>query len=217
MVVTALGPDWFLEADVLFDVFFLLTTALVTTMGWRAYKFFDEERYKTFTTGFFFITGSYLLLTLSNLFIMLELREADYSLREVVSLINLTTMGFFLYAVLFLIGLVYLLILYMKVEQRAVKLLLFALVIFSVLLSHQVKSVFFVLTAMLLLFILVQLGANYRAKRKRNALLVLIGFAAVFVGEVLLVALFLTPMLYAIAGGLTLFGYLCILGTLVIR
>lgn len=219
-MVSSLGPSWFLEADVVFDLIFFIITGVVSWMGFRAYRFFKDDRHRQFALGFFFICSSYLLLTLTNLLIMLEVRRLtnlEYTWHDIIAIANLTFIGSLMHAALFLVGLTTLLFLYLQITEKKVKLLVFILVGFVILHSYSTRITIYAVTTIFLLFTLVQLAENYRRKRKRSSLLVMLGFGGVFLGECLLLALFLGPIFYVAAGVTMLIGYLLILTSLVRR
>jgi hypothetical protein len=216
-MVATLGPQWFLSTEIVFDTIFTAITAIVTFVGFRAYTFFKDERHKLHSTGFLFLSGAYLMLTLTNLILLFELREVKYTLHHVAFIQNITTIGWLLFALLTLIGLTFLLIVYLQVTDKTVRALLFILVLFGVLFSDHIKGAFFLFIAVLLLFIVIKLAKNYGEKRKAAALLVLLGFCALFIGQVVLSVLFVNETGYVIAGILNLLGYLMILGSLVVR
>lgn len=216
-MVTALGPTWFLEADVAFDIVFMVVTGIVSMMGFRAYRFFKDERHKQLALGFFFIFASYLLLMLTNLFIYLELREVPYSMHDLVAISNITYVGSLIHMAIFLIGLTLLLFLYLPIKEWSVRFLIIILLSFVILLCYRARTTIYVITAIFLLFILGKLFANFRTKRKGSSLLVLLGFTGVFIGEILLLGLAMSPLFYVGSGVATLVGYLLILASLVVR
>ncbi len=216
-MATPIGPTWFLEADVIFDFIFFVTTGIVTLLGFQAYRFFKDEKHKLHSTGFLFLCASYFMLFLSNLYVLLEYREVNISLKEALQIISVSTLGSILHAIFFLVGFTFLIILYFKVEDRAIRWLLIILVLFSVLLADKFRSAFYALVAILLFFIIIKLMQNYKQKKRKNALLVLIGFICIFVGEILMSLIVLTPLMYVAAGIVTLIGYLLIIGGLVVR
>jgi hypothetical protein len=157
------------------------------------------------------------MLFLTNLYVLLEYRDVNISLKEALHIINVTTLGSILHAIFFLVGFTFLIIMYFKVDDRAIRWLLFILVLFSVLLADKFRSAFYVLVSILLFFIILKLAHNYKEKRRRNALLVLLGFIGLFLGEILMSMVTFTPLMYVAAGVVTLFGYLLIIGGLVVR
>jgi hypothetical protein len=211
-------PTWFLGVDAAFNAVFFLVALIVTVLGFRCYRFCKEERYKLHTTGFLFLSASYLALGLTSLVLFLDLRQQTYTLRELLHLARFTQVGSTLYVLFFLVGLIFLLIVYLNVKERAIRLLLFVLTLFSVLLAHSVRSTFYVLASILLLFIIVKLWQHWRERCKAPALLVLLGFSCLLVGEVLLTVLSIPGMgesLYVAASAATLAGFLLIIASLV--
>jgi hypothetical protein len=212
-----IGPSWFLGTEIIFDAVMMIIAGIITTTGFLAYRFFRDERHQLHTTGFLLITGSYLVIFLSHLMLWLELRELDHSMRELVHVYNLLTVGALLHAVLFLLGLTILVIVYLQINDRLTRTLLCILLLFGVLLSNQVRSAFYLLLVALLVFIVIKLWHNYVSKRSKAALLVLLGFFGLLIGEALLSIMFVSPALYVIAGLVTQISYLLILASLVVR
>src|SRR3989344_2175151 len=124
-MVSSAGPIWFLEADVIFATIFTIVAILITIIGFKAYRFFNEEKYKLHSLGFFFLSASYLLLTLTNLSILIELRDISFSLNNILEIAHIISIGSRMHTLFFLAGLTFLLILYLQVRERSVRLLLF--------------------------------------------------------------------------------------------
>lgn len=205
------GPSWFSGFDAVFDIVFMLVTLSVAVVGYRGYKFLQDKKYLLLSKGFLFLSASYLLLMLTNVFTYLEARSMVPLFVRMMQISRTIAAGFILHALLFLAGLLMLVFLYYKIEDGAMRLLLSALVLFGFLMAWNMTGGFYILISILMLAIIVQLFRNWRAKSKSLAFLVFAGFSAVFIGEVLLAVLFLHESMYVASNLVTLAGYVAIL------
>ncbi len=203
-----LGPEWFYGIDALADTIFFVVTLLVAVSSYKAYKFFGKREYRLLSIGFVILSASYLALAFGNFFrYMLETNLA-WNLREVIIGTNL---GWFTHSLLFLTGLLILIALYHKIINSSVQILIFLLTIFGFLLSGHLTSGFYILTAILLLFIIVKQWEIYKKKKKTPALFVALGFTLLFIGEIVLSVALFGQMYYAIGHLVALVGFVCIL------
>jgi len=211
------GPEWFIGVETLFDAVFVLVTALVSLAGFRAYMFFKERKYLLLAQGFFFLSASYLLLFVSNLLVYVKSYEAIPLLQRVIEIERIITTGFFLYAILFLIGLVLLIFLYFHIEDVVLRLLIGSLVVFGYMLAGKLTGMFYLLSSILLFFLVVQLYRSWSKSLTMRSLLVFFAIFGIFIGELLLAVLTFGPTMYVAANCVTLVGYLTMLASQVRR
>jgi|GEM_PF-3666931 len=207
----AVGPAWFHGIDALVTLVFCIVTGIVMLQGYRAYRFFKDERYRLHSLGFFFLSASYLLIALTHLLVAVEEAEQEMMFGKMVEIKTIIWTGFTLHALLFVAGLTFLLILYLKIQDKMVRALLFIIILFSIALNDHVPSMFYFLLATLLLFIIVQIVRLHTGKWYTPGKLVVAGFSCIFIGEVLLGSIFISESLYVASHVVTLIGFLCIL------
>lgn len=209
----SLGPVWFLGIDALFDAIFVFITAMISWVGFRAWKFFGEDRYRLFGTGFLLLSISYSILAISNFFVFIKAGPRVAMLARLFAEQEIFSFGLLLYAIFFLLGLLFLLFLYLEISDRRTRLLLAILVLFTVSIGGHISHLFHILLAILFLFIIFELFRRQPCPRSVPGVLVLVGFLFVFIGEVLLGAIFLGPQLYVLSHLVTLAGFFSILAS----
>jgi len=183
-------PIWFQTTYIAFDIIFFLISLAITITSIRAYMFLREERFKLFAAGFGFLTLSYLVGTLASCAIL----ASNASLMTVTS---------YLFAPLFLVGLMLLLFVYLEINQQSVRALLLILVIAVVLAINRPMGslqgiVFYLLGAVLLGFMVSRIAYKCHKNHKPTTLLVMIGFILLLVGQVLMAFLSLESVLFSL-------------------
>lgn len=209
----SLGPTWFLGIDALFDAIFVFITAIISWSGFQAWKFFGDNRYRLFGAGFLALSVSYSILAISNFFVFAEAGPRIAMLFRLVSFHRLFSFGLLLYAIFFLLGLLFLLFLYLEIRDRRTQLLLIVLVLFTVSVGGHISHLFHALLAILFLFIIFELFRKQPCPRSVPGVLVLVGFSFVFIGEVLLSFIIISPHLYVLSHLVTLTGFFSILAS----
>lgn len=214
----ALSPPWFLGAESIFDLAFLVVSLLIALRAYQAYKFFDDRRYLMLSVGFSILALSYLVFAATHFLVYLQ-ETGNFALGRPIDLQETIETSFDIRGLLFLIGLAVLVLLYHKVEKRGLQAFVLLLVLFAYALSGDASSTFYILASILLLFITLPLYKAYKKSRKAPALLVLAGFIALLVGRVILGMLWVNPSaftgvsLYVFSRMITLAGFLCILAS----
>ena len=201
----------FQRVDFIFDMIFVLVTLLVTLRGFRAYRFFKDEKYWLHSMGFLFLFASYLILAITRYRIYTTDVNLENAFLKLLEIRNMQAAGFALHALFFLVGLAFLLILYIQIYDKTTRLLLTILVFFSAMLSTFIPSMFYVLIAILLLFIIVKLYTHHIKRKQLSSLFVLIGFIMIFIGEAVLGAVLIIPTVFEISRFVTVIGYGCII------
>jgi glucose-6-phosphate-specific signal transduction histidine kinase len=108
-------------------------------------------------------------------------------------------------------GIVILLFLYLEIDRIIVRGLIFALVFFVFVLANNMGAAFYLLVALLLVFIIAKLTSRYRERKARSLLLVGCGLSGVLLGEVFFAAVAIHPLLYVFATLMTFLGYVLVL------
>jgi hypothetical protein len=169
-----LTPSWFFSYSIILEFFFVLITLTVSYYAYKIYRLSGQSHTKIFSFAFVFIALSYIVWSITNLLILYALdAKVSYVMKlQNVFLINL--FGSYLHAFFFIIGLILLTYLTLKVRNIKILSLLTAIVLISVFFSQNKLFLFYVLSSVLLIHIVIYYFANYIKHRNTNTLLVLL-------------------------------------------
>ena len=206
-----LVPTYFIKVDLATNVIFFLVTLFVATVAYRHYRFAKREHHLLFSTGFLLISLAHLVLLTTDILVLTG--PPTFTVNALLAIADMVTIASILYAISFLSGLVLLLIIYLDIKDHAVRLLLTIMALFGVLASNNLRSMFYLLVAVLLLFILYRLVLNALTLEKTRAWIVVAAFTFIFIGEIMLSLIFLSEGFHIAADIATLGGYLLLLGS----
>jgi hypothetical protein len=205
MIFGSQSPAWFLGIDALLEVFFFLITLLIAWYAWRIYRFGGGEQYKRWSGGFLFISLAYVFSAAINFSVYRELIPAyTLSAVELLELSTLYRVGLFVHMALFLLGYLLLLLVWLHVEDRRVRWLFAVLAVLIAVASVFVRPLFFVAV---IVFLGALIAAAYRQARCASRILVIIGFAAILLGQCAYLLLNVWNVAYVAGHLLELLGY----------
>ena len=221
MVTFAFSPSWFLGIDSIFELVTVVVTLLVAVYGRKVYKFSKEKNYKFFSYAFFLICASYIINIFMNI-------SVYYPVTKIVKVGILTVItntlervdlfynvGFFVLRFLLLLGLVTLLLVLDKKQDKKYSFLLIYLAFVSALFGNYLFHIFHITTSLLLFFIFIYYYNNYLKYRSRNSFFVALSFLLIFISQIVFILLTVHPVLYVVAESIQLLGYLLLLFTFV--
>ncbi len=205
MIVSINGPEWFYTAGSVMQIVFALATLLIAGFSYKAYMLSKERKYKYFSFGFLSLALGYATISLSNLLVFLGMYDGVISRMNELNTANILYLGHIFFI---LVGFMLLLAVAMKLQQRKLIALLFALVLLLVAFAYQYYIKFHIISFLLLAFMAWQFYENYREKRTMNAGLVFTSFYLLAFAELFLLGMVqITPVLYAVGHFLQLAGF----------
>jgi len=207
-------PQWFYGYDVALELVFAVVTLLVSFFAWKIFKVTGERNIRLFSLAFLFIALSYIVQSILNFVIMEQLDDTISTFINLQSVYLLNLFGIYMHAILFLIGMLLLAYVALKIHSFPTFILLFILIFTSLYFTPYKTFMLYLLSTVLLGFIVYYYLTNYWNNRKPTTLLVLISMILLFVGY--LHFIFATDnMLYYIIGHvLELLAYLLVFVTL---
>lgn len=188
-----LTPAFFLQLGIALDVLILAITVFITVTSFSLYRLFRKPRYRQFSTGFLFISISYLFFMLINLYSYLQEYTVLFPGMDWEKLL-----AFFMQVriIAMLLGLLLLIYLYYELNERGLQVLLASLVAAAFLLGGADAFAFLILSGILFLFVALKLYRHYRTSSEQSSLFVLMGFSLLFLAKLLSGTLFLHSGLY---------------------
>ncbi|GIU69490.1 MAG: hypothetical protein KatS3mg002_0726 [Candidatus Woesearchaeota archaeon] len=206
-----ISPKWFLNYSIILEIIFAVITLIVSYYAFKVYKLTEKESAKLFSTAFIFIFLSYLIQSILNIIILYKLDN------DVVSLINLrdaallNLFGLYLHALFFIMGLIILAYIQFKVDNIKIAFLLIAVIITSILFSWNKLMLFYMLSAILLVFIVINYFINYLRHKTMHTFMVLLSMIFLLLGVLYLFFSVDYEIYYVIGHILEFIAYIIIL------
>lgn len=202
-MVPEMCPGWFQGFNLAFQIIFLLITLSISWTAYQVYKFFEKEEQKFLSLGWAVIALSYVSAIVSG---ATHLMGGE----RIVAIVMLYASAY-----LFLAGILSLLFAYLRINQPAIRaiLLLFAfafMALFSTPAMAMQDSMFHLIIAVLMFFIVGQMMQRYRMSCSRAALLVTIGFSLLTIAQLVMVFAPYNETFFVLASLLTFAGFVVI-------
>jgi len=208
-------PQWFYGYDVALELIFAVVTILVSYFAWKIFKITGERNIRLFSLAFLFIALSYVVQSILNFVIMDQLDDNISTLINLQSVYLLNLFGIYTHAILFLIGILLLTYVALKIHSLQTFVLLFILVFTSLYFTPYKTFMLYLLSTVLIGFIVFYYLNNYWDNRKATTLLVAISMISLFVAYLFFIFAMDNNMLYYIIGHLLeLTAYLLVFVTL---
>lgn len=205
------SPNWFFTYSIILEIIFAVITLVVSYYAFKVYKLTDKKSTKLFSTAFMFICLSYFLQAMLNIIILWKMAD------RVVSMINLrdawllNLFGLYAHALFFIIGLILLAYIQFKIDDIKIALLLVALMVASILFTTNKLMLFYMLSTIILIFIVSNYFLNYIRHKTPNTLLVLIAMIFLLFGALHYFFAVDHEVYYVIGHGLEFLAYSIIL------
>lgn len=202
MILLLNGPYWFRGVDALFGLVYILVTLLIAAMSYKAYKLTEEKKYSYFSTAFALMSLSFAVYSFLNIALTMHLSDT------LNSILTEFDYGFLLHMVFMFAALTLLLVVTLKIEQKKVVMLLFALMLLLAVFSYQYYIKFHLISFLLLFILGHQFYTNYLEKKNFNAKLVFVSFYLLACAQVFFLVMIYNPIFYVVADILQLLGFL---------
>lgn len=176
-------PSWFFEFGIILELLFALITLAVAIYSFFVYKYCLERECKLFGLGFLAIAFSYFSWAFVSWYVPFRLK-AQGGVVSLDGLSELVTIGVYLHAFFFLVGLTTLTYLTFDIKGKRNYSLILSLVLVLLIFASQKIIAFYFTCALLLLYVLFYYGRGYiDGEGPRNPFLFL-AFLFLFLGSV---------------------------------
>jgi hypothetical protein len=209
-------PEWFFGYDIALELIFAVITIFVSFYAWKIFKITEERNLRLFSLAFLFVSLSYITQSVLNFIILTQLQDEVCNFVNIQSVYLLNLFGIYFHAILFLIGLLLLAYIALKIYSLRTFILMFLLVFTSLYFSPQKTFMLYLLSTMLLGFIVYYYVTNYWNNRKPTTLLVTIAMMTLFAGYLYFIFATENPFYYVVGHVLELLAYALVLGNLII-
>ncbi|HYD03305.1 MAG TPA: MASE3 domain-containing protein [Alphaproteobacteria bacterium] len=211
-----LTPEWFYGYNIALELIFAIITFSVSFYAWKIYKITQERNLRLFSLAFTFVGLSYFARALLNLVVFLRLDDEVCLLMKIQDLYLLNLFGTYVYSILFLIGILLLAYVALKIYSLQTFILMFLLVFTSLYFTPFKTFMLYLLSTLLLGFIVVYYFRNYFNNKKMTTLLVLIAMILLFTAYVSYLLSTNNAWYYFIGHIMEMVAYLIILVNLVV-
>lgn len=210
------SPAWFFVYGIIFEIIFAIITLIVSFYAFKVYKLTDQRQAKLFSTAFMFIALSYILQTILNLIILWKLDDMVVNIINLNNVALLNLFGLYAHALFFIVGLLILAYMHFKTDNIKILLLMVALVLASIFFTWTKLMLFYLLSSIVLVFIVINYFMNYVKNKTPNTLLVLIAMIFLLFGALHFLLAVDHEIYYVVGHALDFLAYMMILINLLI-
>lgn len=201
-----LVPKWFFGYDIALELALAVITLIVSLYAFKIYKLSEQRQSKLFGIAFLFFSISYFIQSFLNICRIIKINN--------INIVN--SIGVYTHINFFIIGLVTLTYMTLKIKSMKTYSLLLITMLLSLLFSANKIYLFYLLSSILLIYIIIHYFINYLKNKKPKALLVLIAFAFLLFGNIHFIFSINYGLYYVIGHFLELIAYLLILIDLIL-
>ncbi|HLG25116.1 MAG TPA: hypothetical protein VI564_09360 [Candidatus Nanoarchaeia archaeon] len=168
-------PYWFVGYNVMLEILFSAVAFLVGAYALKIYKISGQRQSKLFGISFLMIAASYFIQSALNFASGYSMSQGC-NMQSMSSMYYLNTLGIYSHMILFTTGLVTLAYMALRIKDPKAYFLFVAIAIGTLLISSNKLHFFYVISSILLIYLSFFYLKNYLQGRKKNALIVFIGF-----------------------------------------
>jgi len=170
-----LVPEWFFGLSIGLEVLFALVSGIVAAYSYRIYLLSYGRNSRLFTIGFSLISLSYILKAFLNLFVLSEVKEGLKAL-SIDNLNLLGLIGTYAHIILFTTGLVTVAYMTFDIKSWRVYSLMLATNLIVLILSSDEARAFNMLSTLLILYICIHYGVEFKENKRIRTLLLFLSF-----------------------------------------
>jgi hypothetical protein len=205
------SPEWFFGIDIALEFLFAIILLAVALFGLKIYKSTCQRYVKYFSLSFFLIGISYVIQSIFNYLMLSKLNEAICYVMKVQSITSFNLYGMYAHMLFMTIGLVFLVYMTFKIEDKRPLWLLMIISLLAILFSFNKLYTFYLISSVYLIFLVWHFLKNYLKNKTKNSLFIAIAFLFLFFGNVHFLFSMQHDLFYVIGHILELFAYLLIL------
>ncbi len=202
--------------DAILELAFAIITLIVAIYAFKVYKLSQEKQSKLFGIAFLFISASYFIWSIINFGILEKFENSIPNYVNISNINALITIGVYIHILLFITGLVTLAYMTFKIKSPKIYSLLLILTLISLSFSSNVIFLFYLLSSLLLIYIVLHYLINYINHKQARTLLVLIAFIFILFSTIHFIFSVNHALYYIIGHFVELVAYFLILINLIL-
>ena len=208
------SPRWFYGYDIILEIVFAIITFAVAMYSFRIYRLSGQRDSRLFGFAFLLISASYSLWAILKGFAVSQLESA----RTILELERANIwryLGIYAHILFFLGGMSTLTYMTFKNKNARLCSLIFVLALTAVILAEQKYIATYLLSVILLFYIIIEYINRYSASKNKNLLLTLGAFIFLFLGRFEFIFSPSQNIFYVIGHILEFTAYILILASLI--
>lgn len=167
-------PSWFFGAHIVFQLIFMILTAIIGIYAIKVYKLTNKNQVKLFSIAFILFSIHYLIQSALNFFIYFNTAsELKYILY-----------GTYSHMIIFIIGLIALLMMSLDIKNIKSFLLITIISLIAVFFSENKLYIFFLLASIFLIYISYFYLKNYMKNKNTTSMISFIAFMFLLFGNI---------------------------------
>ncbi len=210
-----LVPNWFLGYDIILELIFALVTLFVSIFAFKIHGITHQPNIKKFAFGFLLISIGYFIQTLLNSVFFFYIQHLYFSPQHAYLILLTYTIMVYAYSYLMLLGLITLVYMTFNTSNIKIHLLISALSLIVLVFGMDELLLFYTMSALITLFIVLHYRKNYKIKKRVNTLIVLLAFCAMFISYIIFIFSTEHELFYFLGHAVKLIAYSMILSNLV--
>jgi len=210
-------PPWFYGYDIALQFLFGMITLIVSFYAFKLYRISSQRELKLFSGAFFFISLSYLIWAVLNIF-LIDLESSVVGVVEFEnfrlltdSVFGLSTLGVYAHVFFFITGVLTLAYMNFKVDRPRIYIFLITLVLPVIFFSYNVRLMTYLIASILFAHLSLFYAKDYLSSKGGRTALVLLAFVFLFFASLTFMYSGREPISYATGHLLTFVAYILIL------
>src|SRR3989338_8710996 len=192
------SPPWFFGYDISLEFLFAIMSLVVSLFAFHLYRVSGERQTKLFGVAFLTISISYFLQSIFNFLIVGKLSQDVCRIIKVQDAAVFEALGIYAQIIFMIAGLVLLTYMTLKTEKPAVYWLMLSIALIGTLASRNVLYVFYLISALLLIFLCWHFFDNYAKRKHAKTLFVALAFLFLLIRDIQFVLSFDYEIFYVL-------------------
>lgn len=208
-------PSWFFTYSILLEIAFAFITAFVAIYSFKIYNLCKEKDFRFFSIGFGFISASYIIWSIVNLFLLDKISDGVQAL-TLQQFVSIGAIGIYFYMLLSIIGFATLAYITLKVENKWIYSLLILTSIIALGSSANKAFTFYILSSLFILYITAHYFFQFKNNKKTKNFLIPVAFLLLLLSHIHFIFAIDHYIYYVIGHIIELIAYILILTRLIL-
>jgi hypothetical protein len=210
------SPDWFAGYDIFLELLFAVITLLISAYAFKVYRLAGQKQSRLFGISFLLISVSYIIESFLNFAILSNLNSQVCSTLNVGNLVLINNIGIFVHMAFYISGLLVLAYMTLKIKSPKTFTLISLITLIIFVLEPQKMFMFYVISSVLLIYIVMHYLLNFVHDMQPKKLIVLTAFSFLLFGSIHYLFSVNHQLFYVISHFLELIAYLLLLINLIL-
>lgn len=178
------SPPWFFGYDITLEFMFAIISLVVSMFAFHIYKMCSQKQAHLFGISFLLISISYFIQTIFNFLIVAKLNEQICGVIKIEDAAVFDALGMYIQIIFMTTGLALLTYMTLKTESPRIFWLIFSLGIMGIFAAKHVLYMYYLVSAVMLIFLSWHFVDNYLKRKKKQTLLIALAFVFLLVRDI---------------------------------